>query len=62
MEQKYAYPQSINNIGFFEDFFDGEEKAVVIFWQVENHKLKFIDLISPDKRWREFAEILDEFV
>jgi hypothetical protein len=37
--EKYAYPQSINNIGFFEDFFDGEEKAVVTFWQVVNQKL-----------------------
>ena len=25
--EKYAYPQSLNNIGFFEDFFNGEEKA-----------------------------------
>jgi hypothetical protein len=37
--EKYAYPQSINDIGFFEDFFDGEEKAVVTFWQVVNQKL-----------------------
>ena len=37
--ERYAYPLSLNSVGFFEDFFDGKKDAVVTFWQVVNHQL-----------------------
>jgi len=37
--EKYAYPPPFNSIGFFEDFFDGEEKAVTTFWRTVNQQL-----------------------
>ena len=37
--ERYAYPPPLNTIGFFEDFFEGEDYAVVTFWQVVNQKL-----------------------
>jgi hypothetical protein len=37
--EKYAYPASLNAPGFFEDFFDGKEKAVSQFWIVLNKHL-----------------------
>jgi len=37
--EKYAYPSLLNREGFFEDFFDGEEKAVITFWRVVNQQL-----------------------
>ncbi|MYB67436.1 MAG: hypothetical protein F4X75_02940 [Gemmatimonadetes bacterium] len=37
--ERYAYPLPLNAVGFFEDFFDGEKKAIVAFWQVVNHQL-----------------------
>jgi hypothetical protein len=37
--EHYAYPPGINSSGFFEDFFDGKEQAVVIFWRVVNQRL-----------------------
>jgi len=37
--ERYAYPRELNRSGFFEDFFDGKEQAVVIFWRVVNQKL-----------------------
>lgn len=37
--EHYAYPPEINSSGFFEDFFDGKEQAVVIFWRVVNQRL-----------------------
>ena len=35
----YAYPSPLNATGFFEDFFDGEEKAVATFWRIVNQRL-----------------------
>src|SRR5688500_14543164 len=37
--ERYAYPAPLNGAGFFEDFFDGEVKAVSAFWRVVNEHL-----------------------
>jgi len=37
--EKYAYPQSLNAPGFFEDFFDAKADAVASFWQEVNQRL-----------------------
>ena len=37
--ERYAYPQALNEAGFFEDYFDGESKAVTAFWQAVNQRL-----------------------
>jgi hypothetical protein len=37
--ERYAYPPSLNHMGFFEDFFDGKKEAVTAFWQAVNHRL-----------------------
>ena len=37
--ERYAYPTPLNKPGFFEDFFDGQPKAVGTFWRVVNRRL-----------------------
>ena len=37
--ERYAYPAPLNGVGFFEDFFDGNERAVRTFWRVVNEQL-----------------------
>jgi len=37
--EQYAYPPSLNSVGFFEDFFDDDKKTVARFWQVVNKGL-----------------------
>lgn len=37
--ERYSYPQPLNKVGFFEDFFDEKTKAVAIFWRVVNQRL-----------------------
>jgi hypothetical protein len=37
--ERYAYPPSLNNSGFFEDYSDGKPEAVATFWQVVNRRL-----------------------
>ena len=37
--ERYAYPPPLNTTGFFEDFFDGQEDAVAVFWHVVNQRL-----------------------
>ena len=37
--ERYAYPPSLNAPGFFEDFFDGDERAVSQFWKTLNQRL-----------------------
>lgn len=32
-------PPLLNEVGFFEDFFDGRRRAVATFWQVVNQRL-----------------------
>lgn len=37
--ERYAYPPALNEVGFFEDFFDAKAKAVATFWRVVNQRL-----------------------
>jgi len=37
----YTYPPKLNQVGFFEDFFDGEKRAVSTFWRIVNQWLSF---------------------
>jgi hypothetical protein len=37
--ERYAYPPQLNQVGLFEDFFDGNRKAVRTFWRVVNDQL-----------------------
>ena len=37
--ERYAYPQALNETGFFEDYFEGQEKAIATFWQSVNRHL-----------------------
>lgn len=37
--EHYAYPAPLNNVGFFEDFFDGVPEAVAAFWHIVNERL-----------------------
>jgi hypothetical protein len=37
--ERYAYPRELNESGFFEDYFDGNEEAVSRFWKVVNRRL-----------------------
>ncbi len=37
--ERYAYPPPLNQIGFFEDYFDGKNDAVSTFWRVINEIL-----------------------
>ena len=29
--ERYAYPPELNSVGFFEDYFDGDERTVIAF-------------------------------
>jgi hypothetical protein len=37
--ERYAYPPPLNQVGFFEDFFDDQRQAVATFWRVVNQRL-----------------------
>lgn len=37
--ERYSYPPALNSPGFFEDFFDGKENAISVFWRVINQCL-----------------------
>jgi hypothetical protein len=37
--ERYAYPKILNAAGFFEDYFDGDSKAIAVFWQTMNQRL-----------------------
>jgi len=37
--ERYAYSPPLNSVGFFEDFFDGNKRAVRTFWRVVNDRL-----------------------
>ena len=41
--ERYAYPSRLNKPGFFEDFFDGKQWGVGIFWRTMNHRLAHVD-------------------
>jgi hypothetical protein len=31
--ERYSYPPELNRVGFFEDYFDGDQKTIAIFRQ-----------------------------
>jgi len=37
--QRYSYPPEFNEAGFFEDYFDGKEESVFLFWHTINKSL-----------------------
>ena len=37
--ERYAYPVKLNAAGFFEDLFDGDERAARTFWGAVNERL-----------------------
>ena len=37
--ERYSYPIILNQVGFFEDYFDGKENSISIFWNIINQKL-----------------------
>ena len=37
--ERYSYPEALNKVGFFEDFFDHKNEQTSIFWQVVNRRL-----------------------
>ncbi len=37
--ERYSYPSVLNEVGFFEDYFDGKNEALSRFWHVLNKHL-----------------------
>ena len=37
--KRYSYPEALNEVGFFEDYFDGKDEALSRFWHVVNKQL-----------------------
>ncbi len=37
--ERYSYPPMLNEAGFFEDYFDGQDEARSKFWHVINARL-----------------------
>ncbi len=37
--ERYAYPVSLNTVGFFEDYFENKYEQISTFWQVVNKRL-----------------------
>ena len=37
--ERYSYPPALNDVGFFEDYFDGKNKTLSQFWHVVNKRL-----------------------
>jgi hypothetical protein len=37
--ERYSYFPDLNEVGFFEDYFDGKENAVLKFWHNVNQRL-----------------------
>ena len=38
-DERYSYPTALNEVGFFEDYFDGKDYALSRFWHVVNKRL-----------------------
>jgi hypothetical protein len=37
--ERYSYPPVLNDVGFFEDYFDGKNEPLSQFWHVVNKRL-----------------------
>lgn len=37
--ERYSYPELLNDVGFFEDYFDHKHNQISIFWHVVNRRL-----------------------
>ena len=37
--EQYSYPAPLNEVGFFEDFFEQKPEQMSIFWHIVNRKL-----------------------
>jgi hypothetical protein len=37
--ERYSYPSALNEVGFFEDYFDGKSIATSAFWHNVNQRL-----------------------
>ncbi len=37
--ERYSYSSDLNEVGFFEDYFDGKEPAISKFWHAVNQRL-----------------------
>jgi hypothetical protein len=37
--ERYSYPPELGEAGFFEDYFDGKDGAISMFWHVVNNRL-----------------------
>jgi hypothetical protein len=37
--ERYSYPPMLNEVGFFEDYFDGKDEALSKFWHAINARL-----------------------
>jgi hypothetical protein len=43
--ERYAYPSPLNEVGFFEDFFDDKPETVITFWRVVNQRLAAASIV-----------------
>jgi len=37
--ERYSYPPALDEAGFFEDYFDGKDEALMTFWHIINKRL-----------------------
>lgn len=37
--ERYSYPPALYEAGFFEDYFDGKDEALLAFWHIINKRL-----------------------
>jgi len=44
--EQYAYPLELNEVGFFEDYFDGDDQRIATFWRVVNQHLAFAEKVK----------------
>ncbi|MGC8491421.1 MAG: hypothetical protein ACP5SH_06765 [Syntrophobacteraceae bacterium] len=59
--ERYAYPPILNEVGFFEDYFDGKERAITDFWHVINKQLSELrsEPVSARQREVKTGKLLD---
>ena len=48
--ERYAYAPPLNGVGFFEDFFEGNKRAVRTFWRAVNDRLAAAPVQAPSSR------------